>query len=203
MSLAPADMKIVCQTCADGEVSTILPLDEHAEHVSCETCHSTYRVVSGEVLSVRTQQLGLAQTQYELQIADASGRARVRAVRAQPGVSLATGRWVSLVWLRSTLVGVADQSQSNWWRVELPTRRDAPLWRVLLWACGLLVLLQTAHWVVSAADLLGRSNESLAIIVALVVLALMPAVLWTVQAARGTHELPQEEDPFPWLQDLD
>jgi hypothetical protein len=186
----PDHLQIVCPGCAAlrEPVSTLLAVDVDDEQVVCETCSSSFRVATRFVSRSQPHAIDRATTRYELHTVEAGGRVRPRLFEAQAGLRLRGSTWVTFVWQRQRMVGVADQTNSMWNPLlKIPSRMPAfeRGCQLLLGVCGLIAALYAIAWSTELKDFAASGSGSLTALAVVAIVAAAPLIWWTVRTGFG------------------
>lgn len=189
----------MCATCAaQAAKTTVIPIAAQDTVGDCPACGQRYRLLTRELADVQVTVTGAHLARYDLRTLEGAGRFRTRHVDAQPGIGVQAGDRVTLVWQRGKLVGIADQTRSNWWAVTATGDAQAPargVWRALLIVCGVLVALQAVRWASVAAGVVSASAGAVALTAVIVcAIAAAPAAWWSIRAAQATPELGHDDE---------
>jgi hypothetical protein len=199
-------LRIICVACprVDDRLSTI-EFGPDDERLTCPICDTHYRVLTREVIRGAEEPLPGGTSRYQILTREPNGRERMRVFRASPRIGFYPQELASLVYRRSRLVGIADQTRGNWWPVPRQATADpnpdrARLWRLLLAVCALLGLAQLVRLAPIFIDLVQRQPRTLVVLAVLLVLAAAPG-FWVLLRNIRDARLQRQRTQFTWLDD--
>lgn len=178
------DCQLVCLHCPPGTDGRppVVSFHHSQDQVRCPDCRRWYRVITRE-LATPTQQMPLEQegrSRYRIVTAEPDGRQLLRTFIGTPGLRLAIGARVSLVYSSGRLAGIANQSTGTWFRLPEPSSRRGS--RVLEYALlGLVGVLGLALALTALSDAIAR--PALAVTAALMLCALLAP--WVADLISG------------------
>lgn len=194
MSPVPVpDNQLVCVHCpkgADGR-PPVVGFRAEQDQVRCPGCRRWYRVLT-RTLAAPTQQMPLPEeglSRYRIVTTESGGRELARTFVAGPGLRLAIGARISLVYQAGRMVGIANQTTGVWFK--MPPARSSRTGRWLELALLALAAALAVGLLVRAAD---QALASAALISLLIVIGAALAVPWLRDLLR-TDAGPERPGP--------
>jgi len=183
----------------------VIPIKLDDERCRCPGCETSYRLLSRELVSVRSRVDERGGYRHLLLTREAGGRTRPRALHTVKPVQFVISGWLTLVWRGSTLVGiVTDQARPYWLPQEAPATaasRYGRVWSVCLAAATLIGLVYLTRIGTEVSRLHAAGRAPLVVWFALALAVLAPLAWWALRtASEGEPEqdllAPDEDDPF-------
>lgn len=175
----------------------VFPIRAEREDARCPNCHRRFRVLTRFVTEARKRIDG-ARYFYDFLSVEEGGRERMRSQLVSRDTKIQPRSWVTFVWRGERLIGIADQQDGYWFPVNFAPRppRFRRLTRLLLAACGLLIVLQALSLLDSAQALIADAPQALLVLLALLAIFLAPLALWALEALSAEEDEDEIVDPF-------